>query len=239
MIAAIASPGHRNRVRILWAESTMNLLAISGSLRAASSNTAFLHTIQRAVCAPVEMHLFNALGSLPPFNPDLDEAAPDSVTSFRAMVADADAVVISTPEYAHGIPGVLKNALDWLVGSGELYRKPVVLLHLSARGEYGLSFATRDSSHHGSRDCPRCGRANPTFQYGDSFRRSRAGPRHRRCGEDYGPPYRGTAEPALVHAAERRAENSGANASRYIHARMTSSTTTTSATGRPAGARKV
>ncbi len=83
------------------------------------------------------MHLFNALGSLPPFNPDLDEAAPDSVTSFRAMVADADAVVISTPEYAHGIPGVLKNALDWLVGSGELYRKPVVLLHLSARGEYG------------------------------------------------------------------------------------------------------
>ena len=114
----------------------MQILAISGSLRAGSSNTALLETIARAICAPTEMQLFEGLGSLPAFNPDLDETAPASVTSFRAMVAAADAIAISSPEYAHGVPGVLKNALDWLVGSGELYRKPVGLLHLSDRGEY-------------------------------------------------------------------------------------------------------
>jgi NAD(P)H-dependent FMN reductase len=114
----------------------MRILAISGSLRAASSNTALLQGVARAIHAPAEMYLFNGLGTLPAFNPDFDEAAPESVGAFRAMVAEADGVAISTPEYAHGVPGVLKNALDWLVGSGELYRKPVVLLHVSDRGEY-------------------------------------------------------------------------------------------------------
>src|SRR5579871_3673334 len=114
----------------------MRILAISGSLRGASSNTALLQNLARAIPAPSEMFLFEGLEALPPFNPDFDESAPDSVTSFRAMVAAADAVAISTPEYAHGVPGVLKNALDWLVGSGELYRKPVALFHVSSRGEY-------------------------------------------------------------------------------------------------------
>ncbi len=114
----------------------MRIFAISGSLRATSSNTALLKNLARAIPAPSAMHLFDGLGDLPPFNPDFDESAPDSVTAFRATVAAADVVAISTPEYAHGVPGVLKNALDWLVGSGELYRKPVALLHVSGRGEY-------------------------------------------------------------------------------------------------------
>jgi chromate reductase, NAD(P)H dehydrogenase (quinone) len=114
----------------------MKILAISGSLRAASSNTALLQTIAHAMDPRAEMHLFGALGILPPFDPDIDEAAPPIITAFRATMAAADAVAISTPEYAHGVPGVLKNALDWLVGSGELYQKPVVLLHVSTRGEY-------------------------------------------------------------------------------------------------------
>jgi chromate reductase len=114
----------------------MRILAISGSLRAASSNTALLRSVANAMRAHAEMSLFAGLGTLPAFNPDCDESAPASVASFRAMVAAADCVALSTPEYAHGIPGVLKNALDWLVGSGELYRKPVALLHVSDRGEY-------------------------------------------------------------------------------------------------------
>ena len=114
----------------------MRILAISGSLRAASSNTALLQSVANAMRAQAEMYLFESLGTLPAFNPEFDESAPDSVASFRALVAAADCVAISTPEYAHGVPGVLKNALDWLVGSGELYRKPVALLHVSDRGEY-------------------------------------------------------------------------------------------------------
>jgi len=114
----------------------MHILAISGSLRAVSSNTVLLQSLARAIPAPSQMQLFDGLADLPPFNPDFDESAPDSVVSFRAMIAAAHGVAISSPEYAHGVPGVLKNALDWLVGSGELYRKPVVLLNASARGEY-------------------------------------------------------------------------------------------------------
>jgi chromate reductase len=114
----------------------MRILAISGSLRAASSNTALLQSVANAIQAKAEMYLFDGLGTLPAFNPDLDDSAPASVVSFRAMIAGADCVAISTPEYAHGVPGVLKNALDWLVGSGELDRKPVALLHVSDRGEY-------------------------------------------------------------------------------------------------------
>jgi NAD(P)H-dependent FMN reductase len=71
---------------------------------------------------------------IPHFNPDLDgEATPSAVTLLREQVGGADAVLIATPEYAHSLPGSLKNALDWLVGSGELYRKPVVVLAGSPR----------------------------------------------------------------------------------------------------------
>src|SRR5208283_1666158 len=111
----------------------MRILAISGSLRTASSNTALLHSVANAMSAHAEMHLFDGLAALPAFNADLDESAPEQVVSFRAMVGEADCVAISTPEYAHGVPGMLKNALDWLVGSGELYHKPVALLHVSNR----------------------------------------------------------------------------------------------------------
>jgi NAD(P)H-dependent FMN reductase len=77
------------------------------------------------------------LAALPAFNPDLDgEGAvpPPPVGELRALLAAADGVIISSPEYAHGAPGVLKNALDWIVSSGELERKPVVLLCASPSG---------------------------------------------------------------------------------------------------------
>jgi NAD(P)H-dependent FMN reductase len=115
----------------------LKLFAISGSLRAVSSNTALL----RAVCAhappSIQAALFEELESVPAFNPDREaEAWPPAVEAFRAGVRDCEVVLISTPEYAHGVPGALKNALDWLVGSGEFYEKPVALLHVSERGAH-------------------------------------------------------------------------------------------------------
>jgi chromate reductase len=82
----------------------------------------------------LEIALYSQLAELPHFNPDLDiEPAPLPVLHFRAACARSQAVVISTPEYAHGVPGTLKNALDWVVRSGELYEKPIILINPSAR----------------------------------------------------------------------------------------------------------
>src|SRR5690349_6452119 len=114
----------------------MRIVAISGSLRTGSSNTALLRAAASQMPDGSEMLLFEGLGELPAFNPDVDvEGTPDAVNRFRTVIGEADGVAISSPEYARGVVGALKNALDWLVGSGELYEKPVALLHVSARGE--------------------------------------------------------------------------------------------------------
>ncbi|MCE7028247.1 NAD(P)H-dependent oxidoreductase [Jiella sp. CBK1P-4] len=77
------------------------------------------------------------LATIPPFNPDLEGAAtPAAVSAFASAVAVADGLLIATPEYAHGIPGALKNALDWLVSRSEIPGKPVMLVHGSTRGTY-------------------------------------------------------------------------------------------------------
>ena len=83
------------------------------------------------------MSIYRELAELPPFNPDVDgDRAPASVAEFRAQLRACDAVLISSPEYAHGVPGVLKNALDWVVGSGELVNKPVALINASGRATH-------------------------------------------------------------------------------------------------------
>lgn len=110
----------------------MRFLGISGSLRARSSNTALLEAARLVAPEGVEVVLWRGLGSLPHFNPDDDvEPAPAAVAAFRAAVAESDALLFSTPEYAHGIPGTLKNALDWLVSGSEIIGKPVALLNPS------------------------------------------------------------------------------------------------------------
>ena len=109
------------------------VLAISGSLRQGSANGAIVEAAR--VCAPtdVQVHVFDGLGALPPFNPDLDvEPFPPSVVAWRDALRTASMVLISSPEYAHGVPGMLKNALDWVVGSGEFMEKRVALVNASA-----------------------------------------------------------------------------------------------------------
>lgn len=116
-----------------------HLLTISGSLRHGSSNSALLAAAAHLTAPDVFATPYTNLAALPAFNPDVEDGSdpvPDAVTHWRSALASADAVLISSPEYAHGVPGVLKNALDWVVGSGELVSKPVGLLSASAASAY-------------------------------------------------------------------------------------------------------
>jgi NAD(P)H-dependent FMN reductase len=110
----------------------MNVIAISGSLRTRSSNTALLRAMARIAAPAVSIDLYEGIDALPHFNPDVEEVAPPEVViDLRSRLNRACGVLISSPEYAHGVPGVLKNALDWLVGAGELVGKPVAVINAS------------------------------------------------------------------------------------------------------------
>lgn len=110
----------------------MRLLAISGSLRAGSSNTSLLEAARLVAPPGIEVAMYEGLSELPAFNPDLDnmegDRLPPPVSELRALIGHVDGILICSPEYAHGIPGSLKNLLDWLVGSVEFPFKPVALL---------------------------------------------------------------------------------------------------------------
>jgi len=115
----------------------VRVLAISGSLRHASSNSALVRAAARLAPVGVEIEIYGELGEIPPFNPDLDtEPAPAAVLRLRAALEASDAILISSPEYAHGVSGVLKNALDWVVSSGEIIYKPIALINASARATH-------------------------------------------------------------------------------------------------------
>lgn len=114
----------------------LKVLALCGSLRAESVNLALLRALAGAAPDGVQVQFFDGLRHLPLFNPDEEDAAHAAVTKFRAALREADVVVIACPEYAHGIPGAFKNALDWVVGSAEFDQKPTLLLAASARGQH-------------------------------------------------------------------------------------------------------
>jgi NAD(P)H-dependent FMN reductase len=115
----------------------VHILAISGSLRQASSNRALVEAAAQLAAGSVEVVIYSKLEEIPPFNPDLDELDPPvPVARFRAALQACDGVLISSPEYAHGVSGVMKNALDWVVGSGELVDKPVALINAAPRATH-------------------------------------------------------------------------------------------------------
>jgi NAD(P)H-dependent FMN reductase len=118
----------------------MRIAAISGSLRSGSSNMAALRAAARLAPAGAEVVLFDGIAALPFFNPDLDhDEVPAPVGAMRALIGSVDGVLISSPEYARGVAGVLKNALDWLVGSQEFPNMPVALINTSARATHALA----------------------------------------------------------------------------------------------------
>lgn len=112
----------------------MRILTLSGSLRARSTNGSLLRAARTLAEADGTAVTTADIGGLPHFNPDLDgegAVAPAPVAALRKSVAEADAVLVVSPEYAHGVPGVLKNALDWLVSSGEFIDRRVGVITAS------------------------------------------------------------------------------------------------------------
>jgi chromate reductase, NAD(P)H dehydrogenase (quinone) len=109
-----------------------SILAISGSLRPTSSNNVILKIIaSRMIPAGIDFVIYDGLSGIPPFN-DIDNPAVDN---FRKRIAGSDGILICTPEYAFGVSGVLKNALDWTVASGDFYGKKTALITASSSGE--------------------------------------------------------------------------------------------------------
>ncbi|ANL65751.1 NADPH-dependent FMN reductase protein [Rhizobium phaseoli] len=113
----------------------MKFLAISGSARRASTNTALLRALQAAAGAAHTVSVYDRVGELPVFSPDLELDPPLAVSALAQAIADADGLILASPEYIRSIPGGLKNAIDWLVSRNEVIGKPIVLAHASHRGD--------------------------------------------------------------------------------------------------------
>jgi NAD(P)H-dependent FMN reductase len=113
----------------------LRVLLISGSTRSGSVNTAALATVAALAPARVTAVAYGGLAALPAFNPDHDgDDLPEEPARLRAQIDGAGAVWLCTPEYAGTLPGSLKNLLDWTVGGGQLYGKPVAWLNVAAQG---------------------------------------------------------------------------------------------------------
>lgn len=120
----------------------MRILAVCGSLQATSSNRTLLESAVHGAPPGIEVVLFAGLRALPHFDPDLERDAPvPEVEAWRRALAGSDAVLIASPEYGHSLPGVLKNAIDWVIGTGELEGKVVAItaaVPIAERGRMGL-----------------------------------------------------------------------------------------------------
>ncbi|MDF2432012.1 MAG: hypothetical protein JWP44_1643 [Mucilaginibacter sp.] len=120
----------------MQSSSSKKILAISGSLRSGSSNHAILRFLGEMAPTSLEYIIYHGLAQLPHFDPDLDnDHPPATVSSLRKLLAEADGIIICTPEYAYGVPGSLKNALDWTVSSGSLNDKSLALVTASTGGQ--------------------------------------------------------------------------------------------------------
>lgn len=114
----------------------MKILAISGSARLNSTNTAMLQAVRAVAPSGIEILVFDGVGRLPVFSPDLEgKHLPEVVQDFINVIAESDGLIIASPEYVRSIPGGLKNAIDWLVSGEQIINKPIALLHASHRGD--------------------------------------------------------------------------------------------------------
>jgi NAD(P)H-dependent FMN reductase len=123
-------------------DPAVRILAVSGSLQAKSANLALLRAAAASAPDGIEIVVFDGLRHLPHFDPDMEAGdEPPAVRVWRKALAECDAVLIASPEYGHSIPGVLKNGIDWVIGSGELERKVVAITAAvpgPERGRLGL-----------------------------------------------------------------------------------------------------
>jgi len=114
----------------------MKVLGISGSLRAASINSALLRAAARLAPPGLDLQILAGVDELPLFNPDLEANLPAQVVTLHVAVARCDAIPIASPEYAHGVTGAIKNTLDWLVSFEPFVGKPVAVLNASPRAHH-------------------------------------------------------------------------------------------------------
>lgn len=115
---------------------TISLVAVSGSLREKSTNTLLLQEVKNLVDSNIVFTLYGGVEELSQFNPDKENSLTSHTKSWINLVREADVLIISSPEYAHGIPGALKNALDWLVGTDAFIEKPFSIYRACPRSEY-------------------------------------------------------------------------------------------------------
>nr|WP_298097589.1 NADPH-dependent FMN reductase [uncultured Shinella sp.] len=114
----------------------MKILAVSGSARRLSTNTALLCALRAIAPDGITVQVYDRIGDLPVFSPDREGAdLPDSVRHFQQAIANCDGLILSSPEYVRSIPGGLKNAIDWLVSGDQVVEKPIALVHASHRGD--------------------------------------------------------------------------------------------------------
>lgn len=118
------------------------VLLISGSTRAASTNSAALRTVSAIAPDGIRTRWYDGLAALPAFDPDDDGSAHPPVLALREQLSGSDAVLLCTPEYAGTLPGSLKNLLDWTVGTGDLYEKPVAWITVAPLGRGDGASAT-------------------------------------------------------------------------------------------------
>ena len=124
----------------------MTILGIAGSLRAGSHNAQLLRLAAEELPEGVELVVFDGLAEIPAFDQDLEDLAPDAVDALKAAIAEADAILIATPEYNGSIPGALKNALDWVsrpIAESPIRRKPVAVIGASTSA-FGAVWAQRE-----------------------------------------------------------------------------------------------
>ena len=114
----------------------MEILALSGSLREGSYNTAALEALSQVAPEGIDVVVFEGIGDLPLFNPDLENERLSAVETLKDSLRSSAGLVIASPEYAHGISGVMKNALDWLVSGEEFVHMPVMLVNTSPRAHH-------------------------------------------------------------------------------------------------------
>lgn len=113
-----------------------NVLAISGSLRAKSTNLTILEIVAELFKDKINLTIYDSLKDLPHFNPDLDTDEPiNSVADLRRQIKQSDGILICSPEYVFSAPSALKNALEWTVSSADFYDKPTALITASSLGE--------------------------------------------------------------------------------------------------------
>lgn len=117
----------------------MKVLGICGSLQAGSANLALLRRAAELAPPGVRLAIFDGIRDLPHFNPDLEgQGVPVAVASLRRAFSSSDALLIASPEYGHSLPGALKNAIDWVIGSGELETKLIAVTASAPGPERGV-----------------------------------------------------------------------------------------------------